>query len=126
MKIGNIFTKHGHGNVTIGFIDLKGEHVMVGLHPEATLAVCRDRIVMDDGETIKAACIPWPGEKDPPYIAADIQLCKTRDKREKIGFVWTMDSPVGHVIYQVRLDTAAIMKRYGVLWFHCHQEEVKK
>ena len=121
MKLGNIFCDD---KKTIGFIDVKGEHAMIALHPEDVLPICGEKIAKEES-VLKAACIPWPDYDNPPYIHADIQLCRSKDKREKMGYAWTQDSAEGKVIYQVRLDVNAIWKRYGVIWFHCHEENKK-
>jgi len=124
MKLGSIFTDAGARRWIVGQLsyDPSHHHACIYIELDGLLPPCRDA----GTGTLKAACVPLPEVKNPPYLACDIQFCKRRDTRVKLGYVWTMDDAYGRAIYQVRFDVNAVLKQFGLVYLHCHETEVKE
>jgi len=95
-------------------------HAMIFVELDKLLPVCRH---MGMG-MVKACCLPQPG-RPAPYLISDIQLCLTKSKRLKVGYLWTTDNAVGDVAYQVRFDVAEVLRKWGLVGLHCHEENRK-
>ena len=121
--IGNLFTDVGV-KICVGRLDYVGKsgQVMVALDLASVLPLCRRT---PDGE-IECYCRPWPSIEEPPYLQADLQLCRTKGKREKIGWVCSIADAYGAVTYRVMLNCAALLKRYGIVWVHLHSDNRKE
>jgi len=73
---------------------------------------CRD-------EKIRAACKPFDYIESPPFMGQDIQYTGLKKKRIKMGYVYTDEDERG-ILYQVRLYTELVLKRYNSIWLHLH------
>jgi len=117
MKIGDVFVKEP-ARIVIGFLDYNAKtgHAMFACDIVATVSVCRNLAV----DTVNACCLPRI--LDAPHIQADIQWCGPKDKRIKLGYVWTVGD-TDMAAYQVRLDRLAVLKRWDVKFLHLHEGE---
>jgi len=119
-SLGNIFCDAGV-RVVIGRLlyNAQFHHVMVGVNLAALLPVCEK----EEKPSLQACCIPWPSIKDPPYLNIDLQWCKTDKLRSKVGYIWTECNAEGTAAYQVRLYPAVVMKLWGMVSLHGHEEK---
>lgn len=117
--LGNVFVDVGAARIVIATLcyQSKHDHAMLGLRLDALLPICRASMDL----TIRGCCLPYPTIAEPPYLCHDIQLCKTHDKREKMGYVWTASDQRGPA-YQIVLDRASVLNRFGTTWMHLHEE----
>ena len=119
MRLGGIFTGEKPHRLVIGQLvyEPKYHRTHIDMELDNLLPACR-KLGMG---TLNAACIPLPGAGENPFLACDLQLCKRRDKREKIGYLFTMDSATGATIYQIRIDVVAVLRNFGLIRVHCHE-----
>jgi hypothetical protein len=122
-SIGNIFADVGVKLVVGRLVyDERHHHGMISADLAVLLPLCREKV---DGELV-CFCKPWPEVTEPPYLQADMQLCRTKDKREKLGWVCSCDKPNGEVTYRIAIDCQAILKRFDVVWVHLHDHNEKE
>ena len=119
-KLGNIFVGDKRQRTIIGTLsyDAMVHHAMIGLDLVSLLQACRKH----EHGFLQACCLPYEKlDNPPPYLCCDIQFCKTRNRREKMGYLWTEADERGPA-YQVRLAVDVVLKRFGVVWFHLHEQ----
>jgi hypothetical protein len=123
MNLGNVIVNAGV-RIVVGRLtyDEKRHHAMMACDLAALLPLCRDRA---EGRLV-GYCKPWVEVTEPPYLVADLQLCRTKDKREKMGWVCACDDARGQVSYRVEIDCKAVLKRFGLVWLHLHEHNVKE
>jgi len=125
-SLGSIFIDIKGIRIKIGRLvyEPKHLHAMLGLDLANLLPVCRET----DEERIQGCCIPYPSVDDPPFLSHDLQWCGPKDKRTKLGWVYT-DSDERGPAYQVILFVPAVMKIWDCAWLHLHElseEELKQ
>ena len=128
-SIGNIFADVGVKLVVGRLVyDERHHHGMISADLAVLLPLCRERMMSIEkpGSELICFCKPWPEIAEPPYLQADMQLCKTKDKREKLGWVCSCDKPNGEVTYRIAIDCQAILKRFDVVWVHLHDSCLKE
>lgn len=121
--LGGIFEDGWVSSVSVGRLGVHphvdgGWHAGVELDPVEIVAICR----RSNESIIKAACIPFAYIEHPPYIHAEIQVC-LKTKRVKLGWVIAQDNAEGSVIYQIRLYREELLRRFGLIYLHCHDAE---
>ena len=119
MRIGNVFVDKPC-RLVLGQISWtpRTNHCMFGADLSTILPLCRET----EAARIHAACLPFPSVVDAPYISGDLQLCLTHDKRVKCGWIYTDSSQVG-IVYQLILEREVMLKKWGLVWLHCHSGE---
>jgi hypothetical protein len=93
---------------------------LVMLDPAALVPVCRALRERGEGE-LRCAGMPYQDVTNPPYLDCTLQV-GTGKKREDVGRLWAQDDAGGRVIYQVRLDVEAVLRKLDYWGLHCHNE----
>ena len=122
-KLGYIFLDHGGVRLRLGALyhNSKTLHAMLGADIVAIITVCR----MVENEKIRACCIPYPSIVDPPYIEANLQVCLPKNKRLKIGYIFTASDQRGPA-YQVVLLRDVVMKLWDMVFVHIHPIDIEE
>ena len=120
-SIGAIYLTHPE-RVTIGRLayDAKQDNALWVMDPVNLITACRATELSE----LCAFCLPRI-EAPRPYLLGDGQVC-LKTKRIKMGWMMTDDDETGSVIYSIRLDVKAILKRFDCLVFHFHSTNVKE
>jgi len=120
-KLGNIWIVDGGLRITLGSLvyDSRYHTALVGLDLRSVLPWC-DR---HEGELVlRATCVPYESVTDPPFFHHEIQWCKTDKLRKKVGYVYSSQSAEGRTLYGVVMSVPAMLKYFGVVWLHMHEE----
>ena len=117
-KLGNLFTDDEAGRHVVGSLVSDGKHSMVKLDVPVVVNLCR----ASETRRIVCACIPFDNIGEPPYVHGDLQLCKTHDKRVKLGWLYTESEQKGSM-YLCVLERDEILKAFDKAWLHVHTGE---
>jgi hypothetical protein len=123
-RIGNIFVGDKPNRSQIGVLTYDGphNHAMIGFDLAAVLPLVRACTT----ERLHGCCIPLIEVDDPPYLHHELQVCGSRGKRIKCGWVYTESNEHGVPAYQVLIECRVVLKLWDRVWIHCHEEQGEK
>jgi len=118
-QIGKIWTDALGETTTLGSLvyDAAHDHALVYLKLDALLPVCR---VLPEGAVLRCACLPYENKSDVFLCPRDLQVCKTKGKRVRLGYTWS-DSNQEGAIHQFRIERDVVLDLWGSVSVHCHK-----